>query len=285
VSRRGAPAVAVVSVDRPRALRAQRTEASEQGRESARRVAATAGLALLLAGSLAAAGWAVQSDAFRLRQVTIEGASPSVRLAIQDVVAPGCTEREAAKLQCPVAGPNLLLLSTIDVERQIAERLPLVKSARVKATLPGSLHINVTERRPEAAWLVGTETYRVADDGTILDRIARDQREGLKVSIGQVAGEPLKPGDRVDIDIIKAAELLQERLPTEFGIAPRRIEYSPADGLAVIGDQELIAMFGPPRDLNLKMAELQRILQLAQDKKAPLAFVDLRYKTPYFRTR
>jgi hypothetical protein len=44
-------------------------------------------------------------------------------------------------------------------------------------------------------------------------------------------------------------------------------------------------MFGPPQDLTLKMAELQRVLQLAQDKKSTLAFVDLRYKTPYYRTR
>ena len=68
-------------------------------------------------------------------------------------------------------------------------------------------------------------------------------------------------------------------------IAPKRIEYSPFDGLAVIGDQDFIAMFGQPHDLNVKMAELQRIVQLAQDKKTPLGFVDLRYKTPYFRTR
>jgi len=35
----------------------------------------------------------------------------------------------------------------------------------------------------------------------------------------------------------------------------------------------------------LKMAELQRVVQLVKDKKTTLAFVDLRYNTPYFRAR
>jgi len=89
----------------------------------------------------------------------------------------------------------------------------------------------------------------------------------------------------VDPKVIKGAEQLQSQLPGQFGIAAKRIQYSPADGLAVIGDGDLIAMFGEPADLDLKMAELQRIMQLAGDKKNALAFVDLRYKTPYYRTR
>ncbi len=245
------------------------------------------GLALLLAASLAAVAWAFQSDAFRMRTMTISGASSGVRLAIEDMLAPGCAELQPGQVDCAsgALGVNMLTLSGTDMERQLAKQLPLVKSAQVKAQLPNRLEISIAERQPEAAWLVGTETFRIADDGVVIDRIDRGSKDGLKVAIGQVAGEALKPGDHVDVEIIKAAEMLQERLPAEFGIAPKRIEYSPFDGLAVIGDQDFIAMFGPPRDLNVKMAELQRIVQLAQDKKTPLGFVDLRYKTPYFRTR
>ena len=134
----------------------------------------------------------------------------------------------------------------------------------------------------EAAWVVGTQIFRVATDGTVIDQGSPD---GLKVVIGQVAGDPVKPGDSVDMAVVRAAETLQERLPADVGVAAKRIQYSPADGLAVVGDQDFVAMFGPPQDLNLKMAELQRVLQVAKDKKTPLTFVDLRYKTPYFRAR
>ncbi len=281
--RRVSPAVAVVSVDRPRTLRYRKAAVEEPRGPGARHVLSTFVLALLLAGGLAGLGWAFQSDTFRVRQVTISGASPAVQQAIEDLVAPGCAESLAGPIECPAGnlGPNELTLNAGGIARQV-EQLPLVKSVQVKAVLPNRLQISVVERQPEAAWLVGTETFRVASDGVVIDRGPRD---GLKVVVGQVAGEAVKPGDHIDVEIIKAAELLQERLPADFGIPPKRIEYSPVDGLAVIGDQDFIAMFGPPRDLNLKMAELQRIVQLAKDKKAPLGFVDLRYKTPYFRTR
>ena len=238
---------------------------------------------LLLAGSIAGLGWAVQSDAFRIGEVRIEGASPALQQAIEDSAAPGCPEDVPGVVECPpgALGPNELTFSA-DLLRRELEQMPLVKSATVKPQLPNRLDISVVERHPEAAWLVGTQTFRVADDGTVMDQ---GPAQGLKVAIGQVGGEAAKPGDRIPMDVIKGAELLQDQLPNKLGIAAKRIQYSPEDGLAVIGDQDMIAMFGQPQDLDLKMAELQRIVQLAKDKKVTLGFVDLRYKTPYFRAR
>jgi cell division protein FtsQ len=177
-------------------------------------------------------------------------------------------------------GSNELTFNSHEISQQL-ERTPAIKSVRIRPLLPNRLSIEVTERQPEFAWLVGSDTYRVAADGIVIDRGVAD---GLKLRIGQVGGEAVKPGDQVDPNVIEGAELLQDHLAADFGITPRRIQYSPSDGLAVVGDQEMIAMFGPPQDLNLKMAELQRIVELAKGQKRPLAFVDLRYKTPYFRT-
>jgi cell division septal protein FtsQ len=177
-------------------------------------------------------------------------------------------------------GANELLLSPHDMEQEIM-RMPAVKSAHVSARLPDRLTVTIQERAPEAAWVVGPDIFRVANDGMVIDQGSPD---GLKVVIGQVAGDPVKPGDTVDPNVIKGAEQLNSELAGRNGFASQRIQYSPADGLAVVGDNGLIAMFGSPSDLGLKVAELQRIVQLAQDKKSPLTFVDLRYKTPYYRT-
>lgn len=248
-----------------------------------KRVLANVGLVLLLGGTLAGLAWAFQSDTFRVRQVNVDATSTAVRQSIEDIVAPGCIESQPGTVECPSAqlGPNELTLSTGDLEQQL-QHIPLVKSVVVKPRLPDRLQIAVVERQPEAAWVVGTQIFRVANDGVVIDR---GSPEGLKVVIGQVAGDPVKPGDRIDLAVIRAAELLQEQLPAALGIPVKRIQYSPVDGLAVIGDQNLIAMFGPPQDMNLKMAELQRVVQLVKDKKTTLAFVDLRYNTPYFRAR
>lgn len=275
-------AVAVVSVDRPRQIGARPAPPPEK-RARSRHGLASAGLVLLLAGTLASLGWTLASDTFRVRQVDVSGSTDALRQSIEDAVAPGCPETLPGTVTCSneQLGANELTLSAADLQRQI-QHIPLVKSAVVKAELPDRLRIDVVERRPEAAWVVGTQVFRVADDGMVIDQ---GSPNGLKVVIGQVAGDPVKPGDMIDASIITGAELLQSELPNTLGIPARRIQYSPVDGLAVVGDQDFIAMFGPPQDLNLKMAELQRVVQLAKDKKAALTFVDLRYKTPYFRTR
>jgi cell division septal protein FtsQ len=281
---RGQPRTAVVAVDRPRTLRYDQPAEQPPSRPArGQRVLSAATLTLLLGGVVAGLVWAIQSETFRIHSVQVDGASPRVRQAIEDQLAPGCVELLPNVADCPPEhlGPNVLTLSTAELEKQLIH-MPLIKSARVTAQLPDQLLITVTERQPEAAWVVGSDVFRVADDGVVIDR---GSPEGLKVVIGQVAGDPIKPGDTIDLNILKGAEVLQQRLPADFAIPARRIQYSPADGLAVVGDQDFVAMFGQPQDLDLKMAELQRIVQLARDKKTELAFVDLRYKTPYYRPR
>ncbi|MBV8085161.1 MAG: FtsQ-type POTRA domain-containing protein [Chloroflexi bacterium] len=268
-------------MDRPRTI--YRAEAQPKPRSRrARKVLTAASLTLLLGSVIAAGEYAFQSSLLRVRHVTIAGASVPIATSVADLLVPGCAGDQPQAVTCPpgMEGANELLVSPHELEREI-QLMPAVKSAHVTARLPDRLAVTIQERTPEAAWVAGPDVFRVAGDGMVIDRGSPD---GLKVIIGQVAGDPVKPGDTVDPNVIKGAEQLQSQLAGQNGFATQRIQYSPADGLAVIGDNGLIAMFGSSADLGLKTAELERIVQLAQDKKSPLTFVDLRYKTPYFRT-
>jgi len=258
-------------------------ESKPRRRHGGHKLLRNASLALLLGGAMTGAVYALESNTFRVREVAISGASPQVVTAIADMLVPGCAETSIGQYACSQGnlGPNEFTLSSREMEQDLL-RMPRVKSATITPQLPGKLRVSVVERQPEAAWVIGPDVFRVAGDGVVIDK---GSPAGLKVVVGQVAGDAIKPGDQVGVDVIHGAEQLQTQLPSQFGIAARRIQYSPADGLAVIGDGGLIAMFGQPTDLSLKMAELQRIVQLARDKKSTIAFVDLRYKTPYFRAR
>ncbi|MBV9121648.1 MAG: FtsQ-type POTRA domain-containing protein [Chloroflexi bacterium] len=282
--RRSRESVAVVSVDRPRKVYAAPERIPPpRPRPSGRAILRNFSLVVLLSGMLAGLAYGLEGDLFRVRHVSIRGASAAVATSIADTLVPGCDAIAPTMVDCPESnlGPNEITLSGADIQRQLTQ-LPSVESASVSARLPDQLTISVVERQPEAGWIVGPDIFRVAGDGTVIDR---GSPAGLKVVVGQVAGNPVKPGDRVNVEVLHGAEQLQAQLPSQFGFQTRRIQYSPSDGIAVIGDGDLIAMFGEPVDLNLKMVELQRIMQLAGDKKITLGFVDLRYKTPYFRTR
>ncbi|MDE3076979.1 MAG: FtsQ-type POTRA domain-containing protein [Chloroflexota bacterium] len=268
--------------------------------QGARRALVSLSLAALLAAACASVAFAFRSERFHISEVDVDGASPAIVDQIGPAIALSCrppsAEQRPSAGQSPSAGPgptilqcnphdpllpSILVFNTAELRAEI-ERIPAVKSASVRGLLPNRLAISIEQRRPEAAWVVGPTVYRVAADGTVIDS---GSPEGLKVVVGSVEGPPIKPGDRVDPRAIRGAEELQTRLPAELNIPVKRIEYSATNGLAVIGEADVIAMFGEPDNLGLKMAELQRILQLAKDKKTTPAFVDLRYKTPYYRTR
>ncbi|MGH2470650.1 MAG: hypothetical protein ACRDGF_11275, partial [Chloroflexota bacterium] len=69
----------------------------------------------------------------------------------------------------------------------------------------------------------------------------------------------------------------------ELGLQIRAIRYSRINGLSVLAAPNLTAMFGPPVNLDFKMAELEAILRQTKGQSALPSFVDMRYKTPYYR--
>lgn len=283
--RRGAP-TGLVALDRPRDIPSAPRIAAHRRRANLGQALTTISLLLLLSAALVGGGFALQSNTFRLRHLTLTGASPEVLAQVEDSLAPGCQRQtptgttEQFTCSGELLGPNLLTLDARQVEHQL-QSIPAVQSSVARPILPNGLSVRIIPRQAVAAWVVGSDVYRVAGDGVV---IGPGTPQGLKVVIGQVGGNPIHPGDKVDAQVLKGAEQLNAKLPSLFGITPTRIQYSPDSGLAVIGPRGLIAMFGPPSDLSLKMAELQRITQLAQNQKHPLTFVDLRYKTPYYRT-
>ncbi|MHB8618386.1 MAG: cell division protein FtsQ/DivIB [Chloroflexota bacterium] len=289
--RRRRAATAVVEVDRPREIR-RSPQPRRRPRRNWRGFLSATSLLVLLSALCSAFVLALQSPRFALADVTIDGAGGPLANQIAGLIASGCTAVPAApaapaatsSTRATCTGPHEPSIFLINSQRIAArlQTLPAVRSAHVRVALPNHLWVTVQRRHAEAAWVVGPTVYQVAADGTI---IGQGSPAGLKVVVGDISGKPVKVGGHIDVNLIQAAKELHDRLPADLGIPVDRIEYSPTEGLAVIGNQNLIAIFGSPTDLGLKMAELQRIIELAKDKHTTLGFVDLRYKTPYYRAR
>ena len=282
--------VALVALDRPREIRVRQSEPTARPVRGARRVMVSASLFALLLAACASLVFGFRSERLKIAEIDTKGASPAVLANIGAAIGPSCqvsaakTQDDRIMLQCDRLDPllpSIVAFSSADLQDQI-QRIPAVKSAHVQTQLPDRISISVEEREPEAGWIVGSSVYRVAADGTVLDQGPTD---GLKVIIGDTSNTPVKAGDRVDAKAILGAEELQNRLPAELNIPIKQIQYSPTDGLAVVTDPDMVAMFGAPDNLGYKMAELQRIIQLAKDRKTAPVFVDVRYKTPFYRSR
>jgi len=132
-------------------------------------------------------------------------------------------------------------------------RASLPSAASVSAALPGTLHVQLTERRPILAWAVGERRFLVDVDGRLIAELAKEEDLPRLAPDGSVAptssagkaepGDPLPllvdrrvggsalgVGDRLQPVLLDAARRIGSIKPSDVGSA--------ATGLAVSIDDE-----------------------------------------------
>ncbi len=118
-------------------------------------------------GGTILAEWAVESDAFNLKEVRVEGAVSLSRVEVTEAAGVG-------------PGANLFRLRLDEIERSV-ESLPAVKCCVVQRRLPDMLVVRVAERRPY--FLVNCRgLWRVDREGVILGRAVAEDLDRLFVA-------------------------------------------------------------------------------------------------------
>lgn len=209
--------------------------------------------------------WHLQRDSyFTVNQVQVLGTS---RLDPATVVrTSGATGREIWETD-PKAIQHTL------------EGLPLVQSAGVRRIWPHTVAIDIVERQPVGTWQIGGVNYLVDREGVVLD-IARSP---LGTTIYVMDAAPaLRPGDRVDAELLQAGEQTIHELPPKIAQQVAKLEYSADNGLQVVTDHGVQARLGDGRNLDYKLAVWQAVNKQAGPSQIHL--IDLRFQdTPYFR--
>ncbi len=227
-------------------------------RRSAGLTATRAGAALaMVAAALAIYGMA-SSPVFGLDRVATQGAALTDEAALR------------AALDVP-AGTNLVTLDTAALAARL-ESLPTVRDASVTAALPGTLQVQLGERRPIVAWGVGDRRFLVDVDGRLIaevapgDELPRVAGDGTVVTrtsggrSGAAAGDPLpmlvdgraasaslRVGDRLGSVDLEAARRLGSLAPSDVGSTTNALVVSVDDenGFVVApADARWHAVFG-----------------------------------------
>ncbi len=227
--KRGATARGTTAADAARRRRGPHARKPGVGwRPRLRIPSAGRALALLLATlTVAAMLAAVNGPWLRVTEITYAGE----RLTSRDELA--------AKMR-DASGAPLLGLRAGALERGLRQ-LPAVASARVDASLPNVLHVEVTEKSAAFVWQAGPVRWVGASDGTIIGR-GGASAEPLPAALGGLpfiddrrgSAAEMGVGSRVDSAMLDTALKLVSLDPARLGSESRHLTLQLDDQMGFI---------------------------------------------------
>lgn len=170
-----------------------------------------------------------------------------------------------------VVGTPVVLVDTVDMEREIAE-IPWVDDVTVRTDLPNGLRIDIRERRPVASFPASDGLFRVLDpEGRVLDVIAGWPFEYLLIIVADdvvlSAGEFAPPGPA-------AAARLADIVTGSVRDRVAQIEVDAAgDDLRLVLDDSTVVRLGAARELFPKLVRLETVLSAGS--AAPGSIIDV----------
>lgn len=190
---------------------------------------------------------------------------------IGNKLVPGAEIQQASG----VRGWNIFFVEPKTVARAISA-LPEFSDVQVYPTLPNTVEIYTTERKPRFVWEVAGKNYWVDEQGIAMRPRGMVPNGWL---VRDAEGKPVQYGERINPDAFNAAVSLINAWKT----APRYFEWTRANGLTVREEHGWLVYFGSASQMADKVTALQIVTtQLLKDKRT-VAFVDLGSGLPYYQ--
>ena len=228
----------------------------------------------LLVIAIVGVSFALSSTNFQVHQIDIMGTqNPRLVSSIQ---------------RMGIQGQNIFLLDAGDLTTRI-EALPMVESVNLSKQLPNLVIINVVERTPVLLWQTPQGTFSVDSKGVVIapasDTTGIDHLMTV-VDVREKAVQQIHPGTLLNAADIAFAMQVNTGLQHLSGVSTFTLRYDVVPGqgghgsFIVMSSNGWLAYLGGADDnnpLDNRLAELQQILNIAQQKQLNLATIDLRF--------
>ena len=213
--------------------------------------------------------------AIALLVIGVAGAPKITALAVHGArhLAPAQVVAAAGLVGRPVFGA-----SAADARTALL-RLPAVRDARVRVTLPGAAEVDLVERDAVARWVVASAEWYVDAEGVLFASAdpqgapairVTDDRETTRACAGRTGGRCVDPA------VLAGALRLARIAPGELradALKPE-VRVDPTQGLVVRSGAGWEIRFGSPDELEKKLSNAKRVL--TDDPKRRLDYIDVR---------
>jgi hypothetical protein len=177
-----------------------------------------------------------------------------------------------------LVGRPVFATSTLDARAALL-KLPAVRDARVRISLPDTAQVDVVERDAIGRWVIGAIEWYVDADGVLFGSAdpqgapplrAIDDRDATRACAGTVGGRCVDPA------VVAGAVRLSHIAPGELRADATKpeVHIDATQGLVVRSGAGWEIRFGTPDDLEQKLANAKRVL--SDNPTRRLDYVDVR---------
>ncbi len=158
-------------------------------------------------------------------------------------------------------------------------RLPAVREARVRITLPDTAEVDIAERDAIARWVIGPAEWYIDAEGVLFGSAdpqgapqirVSDDREATRICAGRAGGRCVDPA--VVAGALRLARIAPGELRTD-ALKPE-VHIDPTQGLVVRSGAGWEIRFGSADDLEKKLSNAKKVL--SDDPRRRLDYVDVR---------
>jgi cell division septal protein FtsQ len=172
-----------------------------------------------------------------------------------------------------VEGYSIFFIDPQKVAKAVVA-LPDVAEAEVRCRLPNRLSIKVRERQAYLIWLSGEESYYLDREGFVL---SPRHQTSLSLTLKDLGGGSLRAGDRINPQILEAANIYSSLLPQV-----KSFDYSQTYGLSFTTEEGEKVRLGTGENAHFKVALLHALKEQLKEKGIKAVVIDLRFDTPYY---
>lgn len=140
-----------------------------------------------------------------------------------------------------------------------------VRDVSIAYELPNVLHLNVIERAPLFVWQSGARSAWVDDSGLLF------KARGALANALTVSDLDGQPRTVLDAAVLTGVRALAAALP-----AVKHLDYSDARGFVFVDEHHWRVLFGPPDQVNAKLAMLRTLTSYLLAQKIDVDYLDVR---------
>lgn len=185
-----------------------------------------------------------------------------------------------------IAGKPVFLLIPSELEKRLRLSYPELLTAKVDITLPNTVAVQVTERKPVIRWQQGDGYTWISEDGIAFRPHGEDaglipvQALSAPPTEGNVSSDPITPAPFISSELVQALKGLAGHVPQGVPIL-----YEASSGFGWNDPRGWRVYFGTSaRDIELKIRVYESIVTSLTQRGIKPALINVTYPAaPYYR--